>query len=209
MGYHGHQGAIPPPPGMMGNGMGMVMTPQMGMAPPMPPMAPPLPVSVAQMKQQQFAQLQQQGHQQHQGPRPPVHDAVAAGIQQAAGPSTGKQKKKGVLMQAADKRWRDPTLDEWPDNDFRVFVGDMGNEVTDDTLAKAFNHYSSFAKAKIIRDPRTKKSKGFGFVSFLDSSDYAKALKDMDGKYIGNRPCKLSKGSWTDRKVEFKKGKKK
>ncbi|KAG1663527.1 hypothetical protein FOA52_003155 [Chlamydomonas sp. UWO 241] len=75
----------------------------------------------------------------------------------------------------------------------------MGNEVTDDTLAKA----------KILRDARTKKSRGFGFVSFLDSSDYAKALKDMDGKYIGNWPCKLSQGSWTDCKVEFKKGKKK
>ena len=32
----------------------------------------------------------------------------------------------GKVMQAAGKRWRDPTLDEWPENDHRIFVGDIG-----------------------------------------------------------------------------------
>ena len=32
---------------------------------------------------------------------------------------------------------------------------------------------------QIVRDPRTHKSKGFGFVSFLDSADFAKALREM------------------------------
>lgn len=55
-----------------------------------------------------------------------------------------------------------------------------------------------------MRDPRTKKSKGFGFVSFLDSADFAKALKEMQGKYIGNRPCKLSKSTWDERVAPVK-----
>jgi len=46
-------------------------------------------------------------------------------------------------------RWRDPTLDEWPENDFRIFVGDLGNECNDDALGKAFQKYPSFAKAKV------------------------------------------------------------
>lgn len=53
-------------------------------------------------------------------------------------------------------------------DDYRLFVGDLGNEVTDDNLAGAFRKYSSFAKAKIIREKWNKKSKGYGFVSFLD-----------------------------------------
>ena len=32
----------------------------------------------------------------------------------------------GKVMQAAGKRWRDATLDEWPENDHRIFVGDLG-----------------------------------------------------------------------------------
>lgn len=37
---------------------------------------------------------------------------------------------------------------------------------------------------------------GYGFVSFRDPATGAKALREMDGKYVGNRPCKLRKSSW-------------
>lgn len=37
---------------------------------------------------------------------------------------------------------------------------------------------------------------GYGFVSFADPIEGAKALREMDGKYIGNRPCKLRKSQW-------------
>ncbi|EFJ52313.1 hypothetical protein VOLCADRAFT_72703 [Volvox carteri f. nagariensis] len=140
--------------------------------------------------------------QQQQQPAGGGGSAAAGG---AAKPGGSKQqqggKKKVLLREAGGQKWVDPTLNEWPDNDFRIFVGDIGNEVTDDLLAKSFSKYSSFAKAKVVRDPRTKKSKGYGFVSFLDGNDFAKALREMNGKYIGNRPCKLSKSSWDERTV--------
>ena len=52
---------------------------------------------------------------------------------------------------------------------------------------------------QVVKDKRTKKTKGYGFVSFMDSKDFAKALKEMNGKYIGNRPCKLRKSTWDER----------
>lgn len=66
-----------------------------------------------------------------------------------------------------------------------------------------------FCSMQVVRDKRTSKSKGFGFVSFSDSKDYAKALKEMNGKYIGNRPVKLKKSSWQDRLLKPDKSKKK
>ena len=66
-------------------------------------------------------------------------------------------------------------------DDHRVFVGDLGHEVNDDMLYRTFAHLTSLLKARVIRDKRTHKSKGFGFVSFKDSRDYLRALKDMDG----------------------------
>lgn len=34
-------------------------------------------------------------------------------------------------------------------DDFRIFCGDLGNEVNDDILARAFSRYPSFLKAKV------------------------------------------------------------
>jgi RNA recognition motif-containing protein len=62
--------------------------------------------------------------------------------------------------------WEDQSLAEWDPNDFRIFCGDLGNEVSDELLAKAFRKYPSFQKAKVVRDSRTNKPKGYGFVSF-------------------------------------------
>jgi len=72
----------------------------------------------------------------------------------------------------------------------------MGNEVTDEVLSNAFKKYNSFSKAKVIRDKKTLKSKGFGFVSLLNVDDYIKAMREMNGKYIGNRPVTLKRSQW-------------
>ena len=72
------------------------------------------------------------------------------------------------MRKAAGKVWEDQTLEEWPENDFRIFCGDLGNEVSDDVLSTAFKKYPSFVKARVIRDKKTNKSKGYGFVSIMN-----------------------------------------
>uniref|UniRef100_A0A453P419 RRM domain-containing protein n=1 Tax=Aegilops tauschii subsp. strangulata TaxID=200361 RepID=A0A453P419_AEGTS len=52
---------------------------------------------------------------------------------------------------------------------------------------------------QVIRDKSTGKTKGYGFVSFANASDLAAALKEMNGKYVGNRPIKLRKSTWKNR----------
>merc|ERR1719390_455409 len=107
-----------------------------------------------------------------------------------------------ILRKASGKIWRDPTLDDWPKDDYRLFCGDLGNEVTDDLLANAFRKYSSFQKAKVIRDKRTGKTKGYGFVSFSAPEDMVAALRDVNGRYVGNRPVRLKKSNWKDKGID-------
>jgi len=109
---------------------------------------------------------------------------------------------KKHLRKAAGEVWEDPTLVEWNPEDHRIFVGDLGNEVNDDVLYRAFFKYPSILKAKVLRDKKSGKSRGYGFVSFGEPGDMVKALKEMNGQYIGNRPCKLKKSRWKDRAVE-------
>ncbi|XP_065185280.1 RNA-binding protein 42-like [Sycon ciliatum] len=118
----------------------------------------------------------------------------------AAAGAQGKKKKKN-LRTAAGVTWVDNTLEEWDESDFRIFAGDLGHECTDEVLFRAFSKYPSLKKCKIVRDNRTNKSRGFGFVSFKDPKDYLAAMKEMNGKYVAGRPIKLRKSTWKDRQL--------
>jgi len=87
-----------------------------------------------------------------------------------------------VIRKGGGDTWEDSTLLEWDPKHFRLFIGNLGNDVSDEGLASAFGGYSSFVKAKVIRDKITTKSRGFGFAAYADPEDFMKAWKDMDGE---------------------------
>jgi len=109
-------------------------------------------------------------------------------------------KQKTVIRSGGGSTWQDPSLLEWDQAHFRIFVGNLAGEVTDESLLKAFVKYGSVQKARVVRDKRTTKSKGYGFVSFSNGDDYFQAAKDMQGKYIGSHPV-LIKRSTTEIKA--------
>lgn len=121
-----------------------------------------------------------------------------------AQPTSKKKEKKNkkFIRTAGGQTWEDQSLAEWEEDDFRLFCGDLGNDVTDEVLTRAFSKYSSFLKAKVVRDKRTNKTKGFGFVSFKDPQDFIRATKEMNGRYVGSRPIKLRKSSWRNRSLD-------
>uniref|UniRef100_A0A5S6QNI2 RNA-binding protein 42 n=1 Tax=Trichuris muris TaxID=70415 RepID=A0A5S6QNI2_TRIMR len=123
-------------------------------------------------------------------------------VKSSSSQSSSSKRQTRHLRTAGGVIWEDVSLSEWDPNDFRLFCGDLGNEVSDELLAKAFRKYSSFMHAKVVRDKRTNKTKGYGFVSFKDPQDFIRALREMDGKYVGNRPIKLRKSTWKDRSLD-------
>lgn len=104
-----------------------------------------------------------------------------------------KSKHKTVIREGGGKVWEDPTLLEWDPAHFRLYCGNLGGEVNDESLHRAFSAYPSIVKARVIRDKKTTKSKGFGFVSFKEPDDMLNAWRDLNGKYIGSHPVKLTK----------------
>ncbi|KAI9183520.1 hypothetical protein H9P43_004438 [Blastocladiella emersonii ATCC 22665] len=116
-------------------------------------------------------------------------------------------RKKKMIRAAAGEVWEDKSLLDWPENDFRLFVGDLGPEVTTENLESAFGKYASFQRAYVVREKRTGKSKGYGFVSFMNAEDYTRAFQEYNNKYIGSRPVKLRKSTWQDRNIEVKRQK--
>ncbi|KAI6250023.1 hypothetical protein HI914_01446 [Erysiphe necator] len=106
-----------------------------------------------------------------------------------------KTNTKTVVRSGGGTTWSDSSLLEWDPLHFRLFVGNLAGEVTDESLYKAFSRWPSVQKARVIRDKRTTKSKGYGFVSFSDGDEFFQAARDMQGKYIGSHPVLLRRST--------------
>ena len=97
----------------------------------------------------------------------------------------------------AGKTWVDPTLLDWPENDFRIFVGNLDPTITDAQLHAHFSKYASLAMSKVVVEGGN--SKGYGFVSMLQPLDCAKALREMDQTWLGSRTIRVKRSDWKDR----------
>ncbi|CAN1176782.1 RNA-binding protein 42 [Linum perenne] len=97
----------------------------------------------------QFQQAHQLFQRDAQTITPEALEGVKAALASSEIEHKAETKKKAVPRKAAGQTWEDPTLAEWPENDYRLFCGDLGNEVNDDVLSKAFSRFPSFNMAKV------------------------------------------------------------
>lgn len=130
------------------------------------------------------------------GPRPAPASQNTSRVMESTEPESNALT---VVRQRAGMTWHDPTLLAWDPSHFRLFVGNLSNDVTEEMLKTAFtkdNRYPSLSKVRVVCDSKPPfKPKGYGFVSFGSSDDYFKAFKEMNGKYVGNHPIQLKKAN--------------
>ncbi|MBA0708427.1 hypothetical protein Golax_023554, partial [Gossypium laxum] len=80
-----------------------------------------------------------------------------------------------------------------PGPDHSIFVGDLAPDVTDYLLQETFRaHYPSVRGAKVVTDPNTGRSKGYGFVKFSDETERNRAMTEMNGVYCSTRAMRIS-----------------
>ncbi|XP_060572550.1 nucleolysin TIAR-like isoform X5 [Ruditapes philippinarum] len=80
---------------------------------------------------------------------------------------------------------------------FHIFVGDLSPDIETHQLKGAFQVFGEISDCKIIRDPQSLKSKGYGFVSFVNKQDAETAISSMNGQWLGSRPIRTN---WATRK---------
>jgi nucleolysin TIA-1/TIAR len=74
-----------------------------------------------------------------------------------------------------------------------IFVGDLSRDVDAGKLLGAFSLYENVCDAKVVMDPKTGTSRGYGFVSFKNKSDSALAIEQCDGVLqVGKVSSRLS-----------------
>ncbi|KAI2664781.1 Nucleolysin TIA-1 isoform p40 [Labeo rohita] len=82
-------------------------------------------------------------------------------------------------------------------NHFHVFVGDLSPEISTDDVRAAFAPFGKISDARVVKDLATGKSKGYGFISFINKWDAESAIQQMNGQWLGGRQIRTN---WATRK---------
>ncbi|XP_065836702.1 RNA-binding protein Musashi homolog 2-like [Oscarella lobularis] len=69
----------------------------------------------------------------------------------------------------------------------KIFVGGLSWDTDDDGLRKYFSKFGEVLIAEVKTDPSTKRSRGFGFVTFRDSTVVSKVLADESSHVLDNK----------------------
>lgn len=74
----------------------------------------------------------------------------------------------------------------------KLYVGNLGYQVTNDELSKLFEPHGAVASAQVIMDRDTGRSKGFGFVEMQSDQEAQAATNALNGKDFGGRPLTVN-----------------
>lgn len=75
----------------------------------------------------------------------------------------------------------------------KIFVGNLPFKLRGKELRELFSDFGEIEDATVILDRFDKrKSKGFGFVTFVNDDDAAKAVSEMNEKEIEGRPLTVN-----------------
>jgi cold-inducible RNA-binding protein len=74
----------------------------------------------------------------------------------------------------------------------KLFVASLSWNTDDKSLAQHFSQIGPVKEAIIIKDRETKKSRGFGFVTFENDQDAQRAIQELDNSTLDGKIIKVS-----------------
>jgi RNA recognition motif-containing protein len=73
-----------------------------------------------------------------------------------------------------------------------IYVGNLSNDATDETIKHAFESFGEVTSARVIKDKYTGQSRGFGFVEMSVLSQAQTAIKSLNGTELMGKQMNVS-----------------
>ncbi|MGM0654186.1 MAG: RNA recognition motif domain-containing protein [Thermodesulfobacteriota bacterium] len=74
----------------------------------------------------------------------------------------------------------------------KIYVGNLTELMTEETLKQEFEAFGEVESAKIIKNRFNERSKGFGFVEMPSNSEADKAIKALNGSIVNKKLIKVN-----------------
>jgi RNA recognition motif-containing protein len=69
----------------------------------------------------------------------------------------------------------------------KLFVNRLDWAITDQSLREVFEAHGKVLDASVVRSQRDGRSRGFGFVTFVEEEDARKAVSALNGEFVASR----------------------
>ncbi|KAG8454606.1 hypothetical protein GDO86_001001 [Hymenochirus boettgeri] len=73
----------------------------------------------------------------------------------------------------------------------KLFIGGLNFDTNEDGLEQVFGKYGQISEVVVVKDRETKRSRGFGFVTFENPDDAKDAMMAMNGKAVDGRQIRV------------------
>uniref|UniRef100_A0A3P8SBW6 Musashi RNA binding protein 1b n=4 Tax=Pomacentridae TaxID=30863 RepID=A0A3P8SBW6_AMPPE len=127
----------------------------------------------------------------HPGPNPPSSShSLSACFPARLGPDTRSSQPHAPPAHGMDTEGSQSSLSttDSPHDPCKMFIGGLSWQTTQEGLKEYFCKYGEVKECMVMRDPVTKRSRGFGFVTFVDQAGVDKVLAqtrhELDSKTI-------------------------
>ena len=80
----------------------------------------------------------------------------------------------------------------------KLFIGNLPFNVDDAQLKEIFSAFGEITESVVIIDRNSRRSKGFGFVTFADKASAEKAIAELNGKDFQGRELKVNEAKPMD-----------
>ena len=75
----------------------------------------------------------------------------------------------------------------------KLLVRNLDRTTTEDELNALFSEFGSVQSCTLVLDKETGKSKGFGFIEIPSPGDAKAAVKNLNGKQVGDNKIRVKK----------------
>lgn len=101
----------------------------------------------------------------------------------------GRAQKKAERMKELSAKFESLKMDRIAKfQGVNLYVKNLDDAVTDDMLRNEFSPIGTITSARVMKNMKDGASRGFGFVCFSTPEEATRAVNEMNGKIIGNKP---------------------
>ncbi|CAH2057974.1 unnamed protein product [Thlaspi arvense] len=97
--------------------------------------------------------------------------------------------KHGETVDVEEEEHNDVLHERRKRKEFEIFVGSLDKGATEEDLKKAFGHVGEVTEIRIMKNPQTKKSKGYAFLRFATAEQAKRAVKELKNPMINGKKC--------------------